>query len=101
MTSYADRDDVHGGGVMCHEGVYYWYGEHKIEGSAGNVAHVGVHCYSSTELCNWQDEGVALEVSDDPDHEITKGCILERPKVIHNGKPPIGLEGNQPRVCLR
>jgi len=31
--------------MLFHGGVYYWYGEHKIEGGAGNVAHVGMHCY--------------------------------------------------------
>ena len=28
------------------KGTYYWYGEHKVEGDAGNRAQVGVHCYS-------------------------------------------------------
>jgi beta-xylosidase len=76
--------NAHGGGVMFHEGVYYWFGQHMIAGKAGNSAHVGVHCYSSTDLYNWKDEGVALKVSDDPESEITKGCVLERPKVIYN-----------------
>jgi beta-xylosidase len=78
--------NAHGGGVLFHEGTYYWFGEHKIEGSAGNVAHVGVRGYSSQDLYHWTGEGVALWVSDDPDSEIAKGCILERPKVIHNPK---------------
>ncbi|HAR65628.1 MAG TPA: beta-glucanase [Lentisphaeria bacterium] len=76
--------NAHGGGVLHHDGVYYWYGEHKIEGHAGNRAHVGVHCYSSADLYNWQDEDIALTVSEDPDSEIAKGCVLERPKVIFN-----------------
>lgn len=76
--------NAHGGGLLCHEGVVYWYGEHKIEGEAGNRAHVGVHVYSSTDLYNWKDEGIALQVSDEPGHDIETGCILERPKVIHN-----------------
>jgi hypothetical protein len=62
-----------------------WYGEHKIEGEAGNKAHVGVHVYSSKDLYNWKDEGIALKVvEDDPAHDITKECVLERPKVIFN-----------------
>ena len=76
--------NAHGGGILFHEGVYYWYGEHKIEGDAGNVAHVGVHCYSSRDLYNWADAGIALPVSTDPSSEITDGCIIERPKVIYN-----------------
>ena len=69
---------------MFHEGIYYWHGEHKIEGAAGNKAHVGVHVYSSRDLYNWRDEGVALAVSDDLGSDITRGCILERPKVMFN-----------------
>jgi beta-xylosidase len=76
--------NAHGGGILHHEGTYYWFGEHKIEGEAGNFAHVGVHVYSSRDLYNWQDEGIALRVSDDLASDITKGCILERPKVIFN-----------------
>ncbi len=77
--------NAHGGGVLFHDGTYYWFGEHKIAGEAGNVAHVGVHVYSSTDLYNWTDEGIALPVvNDDPDHPLTAGCIIERPKVIHN-----------------
>jgi hypothetical protein len=76
--------NAHGGGVLFHEGVFYWFGEHKIVGEAGNVAHVGVHVYSSRDLYNWRDEGIALAVSDDPQSPITRGCILERPKVIYS-----------------
>jgi hypothetical protein len=76
--------NAHGGGVLFHNGVYYWFGEHKIAGEAGNAAHVGVHVYSSTDLYHWNDEGIALGVSDDPASPITRGCILERPKVIFN-----------------
>ena len=78
--------NAHGGGILFHDGVYYWYGEHKIEGQAGNVAHVGVHVYTSRDLYNWTDAGIALKVSDDPASEITKECVLERPKVIFNRK---------------
>ena len=41
---------------------YYWFGEHKTEGLAGNLAQVGVHCHSSKDLYNWKDEGIALSV---------------------------------------
>ncbi len=87
--------NAHGGGMISvnAEGFTpvvgkktYWFGEHKIEGDAGNVAQVGVHCYSSSDLYNWKDEGIALAVSDDPESDIIKGCVLERPKVIYNKK---------------
>ena len=76
--------NAHGGGVLFHDGAYYWFGEHKIEGEAGNAALVGVHVYSSSDLYNWCDEGIALSVTDDPASPITRGCILERPKVSFN-----------------
>lgn len=76
--------NAHGGGVLLHENTYYWFGEHKVEGDRGNRAQVGVHCYSSKDLYNWQDEGIALKVSDDENSPIVKDCVIERPKVIYN-----------------
>ena len=78
--------NAHGGGVLAHNGVYYWFGEHKVAGRRGNSAQVGVHCYTSTDLYNWRDAGIALAVAEDPDSEIRRGCIIERPKVVHNPK---------------
>ncbi len=74
--------NAHGGGMLFHAGVYYWFGEHKISGEAGNAAHVGVHVYTSPDLYNWKDAGIALAVSDDPASEIVRGSIIERPKVV-------------------
>ncbi|MDB5150287.1 MAG: beta-glucanase [Mucilaginibacter sp.] len=78
--------NAHGGGILYDKGVYYWFGEHKIAGGAGNRAMVGVHCYSSKDLYNWKDEGISLSVSPDTTNDIAKGCILERPKVVYNKK---------------
>ena len=78
--------NAHGGGILCHDNVYYWFGEHKIEGKVGNKAHVGVYCYSSKDLYNWKDEGIALSVVDDTSSLLVRGCIVERPKVIYNAK---------------
>jgi hypothetical protein len=78
--------NAHGGGILFHANTYYWFGEHKIEGGAGNRAQVGVHVYTSTNLYDWTDAGIALAVSEDPASEITRGCILERPKVIFNAR---------------
>ena len=78
--------NAHGGGMLHHEGVYYWYGEHKVYGAAGNRAHVGVHVYSSTNLYEWTDRGVALAVQDDPKSLICDGCVIERPKVVRSPK---------------
>lgn len=78
--------NAHGGGFLLQGKKYYWFGEHKIAGRKGNSAQVGVHCYSSTDLYNWKDEGIALAVSEDSASDIAKGCILERPKVVYNAK---------------
>ena len=75
--------NAHGGGIFEEDGIYYWYGEHKNKNS---LAQVGVRVYSSTDLYNWTNEGVALSVSEDPDSEITIGSVIERPKVIYNEK---------------
>ncbi len=80
--------NAHGGGILKKGDTYFWYGEHKIEGTAGNVAHEGVHCYSSKDLVNWKDEGLVLRVvKGNPQSSIlVEGCIVERPKVIYNNK---------------
>lgn len=74
--------NAHGGGMYFEDGVYYWFGEHKIAGDAGNKAHAGVHAYSSRDLANWKDEGIVLAVSADLSSPIARECILERPKVV-------------------
>ncbi len=78
--------NAHGGGVLFDEGVYWWYGEHKVYGRAGNKAHVGVHAYSSSDLINWKDRGIVLAVSENPQSDITDGCVIERPKVLRSRK---------------
>jgi beta-xylosidase len=77
--------NAHGGGILYHDNTYYWFGEHKAEDS--NSAWVGVMCYSSHDLANWKNEGVALSVvKNDTTSVIYEGCIIERPKVIFNSK---------------
>ena len=90
--------NAHGGGVMKYEDTYYWFGEHKDDRTSD--AMVGVMCYSSKDLVNWRNCGVALSVTEPApnqsnnrnfrrrgattDSDIERGCILERPKVIYN-----------------
>jgi hypothetical protein len=80
--------NAHGGGVIFHEGMYYWYGEHKLEGkSEAKFADGGIHCYASKDLMHWKDKGVVLGVDfKDTTTDLTYGCILERPKVVYNQK---------------
>ena len=74
--------NAHGGGVMKYGDTYYWFGEHKDDHTSN--ALVGVMCYASKDLVNWRNCGVALSVTDERGHDIERGCILERPKVIYN-----------------
>jgi beta-galactosidase len=84
--------DAHGGGILYNNGTYYWYGEKKqsetvFDGFCERVEVSGVSCYSSTDLFNWKNEGIALlPVPDDPDHDLHPSSIVERPKVVFNSK---------------
>jgi len=87
--------NAHGGGIVFHRGVYYWYGEAKSgrtflpdcnkSWGGTRVDLTGVSCYSSTNLYNWKNEGLALAaVSEDSKHDLHSSRVLERPKVICN-----------------
>jgi hypothetical protein len=78
--------NAHGGGFLFRDGMYYWFGEFKTEGSGGNAANVGVSVYSSRDLYHWKNEGIALRVSEDPASDIVKSSVIERPKVLFNEK---------------
>ncbi len=78
--------NAHGAGFIFDGGKYYMFGEHKLGGVLGNMSVVGVHCYSSQDLYNWKDMGIALEMSDNPESEIFVGAVIERPKVLFNKK---------------
>ncbi len=100
-TVWKDTDgnaiNAHGGGILYHEGVYYWYGELKIgqtylplvnkKWGGTRVLAGGVSCYSSTDLVNWKNEGVVLPANpEDPDHDLACENVIERPKVIYNAR---------------
>lgn len=77
--------NAHGGGILYSNGTYYWFGEHKSEKTS--AALKGVTCYSSKNLTDWKNEGIALAVMPDGSgSDIEKGCVLERPKVVYNEK---------------
>lgn len=75
-----DTLNAHGGGILYDRGKYYWFGERRGAG----VSSGGVGIYSSKDLYNWKKEGTALSPSQDPESDITQGCVMERPKVIYN-----------------
>ena len=76
--------NAHGGNIILHDGIYYWYGEHRPY--RGFTTEEGVSVYSSRDLRHWKNEGIALSVSHEAGHDIEKGCIMERPKVLYNEK---------------
>lgn len=88
--------NAHGGGLLLHEGIYYWFGEIKkgktwlVPDQAWEDYRVpagGVNCYSSRDLVSWKYEGVALgSVTGQPQHDLDTSKVIERPKVIYNGK---------------
>ncbi len=82
---------AHGGCILYENGVYYWFGENKDTPTKKNslikfnVDAVGVACYTSTDLYNWENKGLVLPaVQDDPRHELHSSKIIERPKVVYN-----------------
>jgi hypothetical protein len=87
--------NAHGGGMLFHDGTYYWYGESK-EGRTWlpkstkawdgyRVDVTGIRCYSSTNLFRWQDEGLVLKAKpDDLAHDLHPSKVCERPKVLRN-----------------
>ncbi|HEX8546354.1 MAG TPA: NPCBM/NEW2 domain-containing protein [Cytophagaceae bacterium] len=78
--------EAHGGGIMKHKEVYYWYGEDK---SKGNFNKTGVSGYKSKDFIHWSNIGIVLKAESMPDlfKASTQGdAVLERPKVIYNSK---------------
>jgi hypothetical protein len=79
---WADTDgqpiQAHGGGLLVHSNVYYWYGEDRTPG-----IHSAVSCYSSTNLLAWKRAGVALWETNVPSY-YGSPTFVERPKVIFN-----------------
>lgn len=88
--------NAHGGGIMYHDGTYYWYGEYKGDSTyllkdvktweCWRADTRGVSCYSSQDLVNWTFEGVVLPTSEDIHSELHPSQVIERPKVIYNAK---------------
>lgn len=71
---------AHGGGILRYNNVYYWYGEDRAPGGHGVVA-----CYSSTNLYDWQGEGVVLSRQALP-RPGGRPTFVERPKVLFNSR---------------
>ena len=87
-----DGNDIqaHGGCIIEHEGMFYWYGENKGQDNCpgrNRVDVIGVSCYSSADLVNWKYEGLVLESDkENVESPLHTSKVLERPKVLYNEK---------------
>lgn len=84
MDNNGKHINAHGGNIIKYGNTYYWYGENRPD--RGFTTEQGIGVYSSQDLRNWKDEGIALAVSNEKGHDIERGCIMERPKVLYNAK---------------
>jgi hypothetical protein len=71
---------AHGGGILYHNHVWYWFGEDRTQGLDPDKRYVA--CYSSRDLIHWTFRGRPLQLAD-PDR-IGSGWVLERPKVFYS-----------------
>ncbi|CAE6422307.1 unnamed protein product [Rhizoctonia solani] len=70
---------AHAGGVTQHEDTWYWFGQNEEE---GKPLFSGITVYSSKDLVNWKNEGIALAPVNGT--EIGPQQVVERPKVVYN-----------------
>jgi len=73
---------VHGGGIIKLDDVYYWFGEDRSKDNDPGKRYVG--CYSSKDLVHWTFRNQVLKLADPED--FGPGWVLERPKVFYNAK---------------
>jgi len=86
--------NAHGGGILYHNGKYYWYGEYKkgktilpdwATWECYRTDVTGVGCYSSPDMKSWTFEGIVLKAEpNDESSDLHPSKVLERPKVIYN-----------------
>lgn len=72
--------EAHGGGILHHGGVWYWFGTDRNPKLDPTKRYV--NCYSSRDLMHWKDRGHALVLAD-PEH-LGPHWVLERPKVYYS-----------------
>ncbi|MWV51371.1 family 43 glycosylhydrolase (plasmid) [Rathayibacter sp. VKM Ac-2803] len=68
---------AHGGGMLEHDGVFYWVGENRNESNRFE----SVSLYSSPDLANWTFQHDILTQASAPD---LVGATIERPKLLFN-----------------
>ena len=91
-TIWKDTDGntlhAHGGYILQHGGLYYWYGENRL-------ADIYVSCYSSADLVNWKFLNHVLTIHSPVAESRVRADLhlqsenagnvnIERPKVLYN-----------------
>lgn len=82
---------VHGGTIILVDGLYHWYGEHKVGQTMParvcdyRLDFAGIACYTSPDLIAWDFAGVVLSPSDTVP-ELHSSRVVERPKVLLDPK---------------
>src|SRR5665213_2543866 len=77
---------IHGSSIIQLDKTFYWYGENK-ERTTGKdrIWHWGVRCYSSHDLCNWDDAGIIIPPdTNDPTSPLHPFKYTDRPHIIFN-----------------
>ena len=91
---------AHGGSMLEHEGVFYWFGEHKggqtffshtLAYSTPRVDFIGISCYSSTDLLAWRSRGKRTVRS--PSLPLPQPCqpcgLRTRPIAVQHAAPAV------------
>ncbi|KAF8679707.1 Glycosyl hydrolases family 43, partial [Rhizoctonia solani] len=70
---------AHAGGITQDGDTWYWFGQNEEQ---GKPLFSGITVYSSKDLLNWKNEGIALAPVNGT--EIGPEQVVERPKVVYN-----------------
>ncbi|MCK2022671.1 family 43 glycosylhydrolase [Microbacterium sp. kSW2-24] len=86
LDTDGNRIQAHGGSILHHDGLFVWYGENKERTTPGSGNwHWGVRAYTSTDLINWDDQGLIIPpVLDDPTSPLHPAQKMDRPHIIFN-----------------
>ena len=86
LDTEGKRIQAHGGSILYANDVFYWYGENKEKTLPNSgIWHWGVRCYSSTDLYNWQDEGVILPPDlGNEESPLHPAQYMDRPHILYH-----------------
>ena len=89
VDSNGNLINAHDGGIIYADGKYHWYGMALRPMSVkegGQKTTMGVVMYCSTNLYDWDYEGLILECSTNPGSPLYGPMRFERPKIIYNNR---------------